>query len=730
MSKPPRSHVMPPSLQTIVQKKTDQTAIRQAGTKITAPPAYRPQPVPKVLQRKPAVGRQPPRTPSAHRPIAPPVYSPQPVPKVLQTKTAHAQQARVEQVRRQTAAPPVYRPQPVQKVLQAKTAAPQQAATQQSRAPVAPPVYRPQPLPRVLQMKKAGGGQALTGKPPRQAVAPPVHRYEPARVLQLNEDVRACRVHREGIHDRVRACAENSSGKFVHEAKVHDQFPGRVQLKASPETNGTDLHVDSGQTSHPTHQSSAVAQQKQGTVKPAINSAVGGHGLTPRIKFPLVPGNSAHSTVQMFWGYVGFVLGAAALLGAKKLYDVNSIPEISETQNLLDRINKSPSDKDLTILSNQFFSSKIRPLGMIHFRWNNIVKQVRPIVEKYVMTRINPKRLTEDQRKMLEIAETSPEATKEVKAKAMKILAGTATVWQQAPDMKYRIEDFIDEYVNNVSEIKASELTNRIYDFSQQGPIRISSKGARPFKNEKESLQNYDLEKVIGKGISGNVALAQHKGRNVVVKKIKVQNPAQLQKILRETAIQMDLNAGDRKSDTKSYAVAHKAIVVGDTVYIIMEAADSNWDSTLKENPPALKELLLSLKKLADGYKHMHSRGYLHKDIKPENVLVKDNDLFISDFGETLTHAEDTSADSKLFGRMIFDLLKEYSTSLGLSGVELATLKSFEGMTGLSLHCASTVQVPGDTTVHKLIRLAQKMFLQKMNMKQCKAELDTLILQA
>lgn len=43
-----------------------------------APPAYRPQPIPKVLQRKLAVGQQPPKEESGRMPAAPPVYRPQP----------------------------------------------------------------------------------------------------------------------------------------------------------------------------------------------------------------------------------------------------------------------------------------------------------------------------------------------------------------------------------------------------------------------------------------------------------------------------------------------------------------------------------------------------------------------------------------------------------------------------------------------------------------------------
>src|SRR6185503_3260138 len=73
------------------------------------------------------------------RPIAPPVYRPQPLPKVLQTKKAvdynpHAHQA----LRKPPVAPPVYRPQPTPAVLQRKAAVLQRIPAQQvakSRTP-------------------------------------------------------------------------------------------------------------------------------------------------------------------------------------------------------------------------------------------------------------------------------------------------------------------------------------------------------------------------------------------------------------------------------------------------------------------------------------------------------------------------------------------------------------------------------------------------------------------
>lgn len=85
------------------------------------------------------------------QPIAPPVYRPQPVPKVLQTKRPPGQNIQTARAPFQPVAPPIYRPG-AKKTAQMKT------------GPVAPPVYRPQPVPKVLQTKKTIQAQVGPGQ--------------------------------------------------------------------------------------------------------------------------------------------------------------------------------------------------------------------------------------------------------------------------------------------------------------------------------------------------------------------------------------------------------------------------------------------------------------------------------------------------------------------------------------------------------------------------------------
>ena len=90
-------------------------------------------------------------------PIAPPVYRPQPLPKVLQTKRSLSNRSLPP------VAPQIFRTQQKPRVLQEKPKIGQaQFVAQPKQAPAAPPVYRPGPLPRVLQTKRTEASKATS----------------------------------------------------------------------------------------------------------------------------------------------------------------------------------------------------------------------------------------------------------------------------------------------------------------------------------------------------------------------------------------------------------------------------------------------------------------------------------------------------------------------------------------------------------------------------------------
>ncbi|MDT7688618.1 MAG: hypothetical protein QOE46_1377 [Acidobacteriota bacterium] len=125
---------------------------------------------------------------SHKQPVTPPVYRPQPTPRVLQRKAVvqpPATQAR-------TSAPPAYRPQPIPKVSQRKTNGNPQPANQPKRAPVAPQVYRPEPK-RILQPKQAIGVSVRKPAQPAPICCPQHGPLQPKLVTTRSAGLQATR---------------------------------------------------------------------------------------------------------------------------------------------------------------------------------------------------------------------------------------------------------------------------------------------------------------------------------------------------------------------------------------------------------------------------------------------------------------------------------------------------------------------------------------------------------
>jgi hypothetical protein len=149
------------------QAKTSVSA--QSLKRPIAPPLYRPQPVPKVLQKKSYSSANPHADRAQPHPLAPPVYRPQQAPKVLQTKSSLSQIGNNRAAQLRPVAPPVYRPE-AEKIVQ------QQTISQLRLAPTTSPAYR--------------SGQKRSAQPKMASAAPaptlpkgaPVHRPHPNQV--------------------------------------------------------------------------------------------------------------------------------------------------------------------------------------------------------------------------------------------------------------------------------------------------------------------------------------------------------------------------------------------------------------------------------------------------------------------------------------------------------------------------------------------------------------------
>lgn len=144
-----------------------------------------------AIQPKMAAALQQPK-----RTVAPPAYRPQPVPKVLQKKSVTTQQPRASKVPCAPVAPPVYSPQQPPCILRQmrQTVDQKHAAVGPPRHPVAPsrtqiknPAMQMKPSPNGLDRSVATPATAARPQTPSRQQLPPIARHQHgARVSQLN----------------------------------------------------------------------------------------------------------------------------------------------------------------------------------------------------------------------------------------------------------------------------------------------------------------------------------------------------------------------------------------------------------------------------------------------------------------------------------------------------------------------------------------------------------------
>ena len=90
-----------------------------------------------------------------------------------------------------------------------------------------------------------------------------------------------------------------------------------------------------------------------------------------------------------------------------------------------------------------------------------------------------------------------------------------------------------------------------------------------------------------------------------------------------------------------------------------MEVALSDWNNEIKKrnkikNYYKENEIIIILNQLNNALLYLETEGIAHRDIKPQNILIFENNIFkVTDFGEAKT-ISDTSQEATLRGSELF----------------------------------------------------------------------------
>ncbi|MBN2738103.1 MAG: serine/threonine protein kinase [Spirochaetales bacterium] len=160
---------------------------------------------------------------------------------------------------------------------------------------------------------------------------------------------------------------------------------------------------------------------------------------------------------------------------------------------------------------------------------------------------------------------------------------------------------------------------------------------------EKDKIGKYRVLGKIGEGGMGKIFKAQHPtlNRTIIIKQLSfTKNKSLTQRFKREAKIMIDLR-------NENIVQVYDHFREGNSYYIAMEFVDGTSLEKLITSKSKIcpTVALLILKEICKGLKHAHDKGIVHRDIKPDNVLIsKSGEVKLVDFG-IATAQEDNEED-------------------------------------------------------------------------------------
>jgi serine/threonine protein kinase len=149
-------------------------------------------------------------------------------------------------------------------------------------------------------------------------------------------------------------------------------------------------------------------------------------------------------------------------------------------------------------------------------------------------------------------------------------------------------------------------------------------------------MNNYTIIKNIGKGKFGTVYMAKHK-KTMEIVAIKCESSENPYKSIKHEATILNYlyRCSCRCIPRVLYYGIHE-----NNVCLIMKYFDVSWEDYMKNGKIDSKRLKRIMICGIDILKSIHKHKILHRDIKPANFMMRDNQLFLIDFGMATSFTE------------------------------------------------------------------------------------------
>ncbi len=149
-----------------------------------------------------------------------------------------------------------------------------------------------------------------------------------------------------------------------------------------------------------------------------------------------------------------------------------------------------------------------------------------------------------------------------------------------------------------------------------------------------QTLGQYQIEKKIGEGGMGVIykAYQPNLNRYVAIKVLRPayasKKPASIKRFKREAQAIAKLNH-------PNILPVYDCGVEGDYNYIVMRYVEEGQtlSDLMHQSPLTHEQAIYLISQIAKALTFAHQRGVIHRDVKPDNILIDNDQILLTDFG-------------------------------------------------------------------------------------------------